>query len=425
MNKRLIIDSKALSRLACLIATIIACNDLTKIKLGNGLFNYLIYIILVLVCVAALLLKPKLQTSLALLLWSLFYLVILSSSINVGLLFSGVNIRIFAVIVYLTILCIEDFDQVKIGIYVIIGYSFFQALGIYLQVLFPGAYENIFNLITVFFNLQEGGTSYEKLRDYGYFRGFCINPGFTAIYIVNGIICLNIFKEKISKYKYFIINSSLIIALVLTGKRGQLLAFVIGFAVVYIVCSNNLVSHLRHVFGVVAIMLILYSVGFYLYVHYPDIPGFSRTLNLVYGSNTDFNRLTSGRANLWDVAVLLYRENKVFGIGWNQYLHIRGMLPHNTYLQILCELGGVGIILFLSSLVVTLVSSIKTFVNSLSSDNSGYEKPLLKAFIFFQVYFIVYSVSGNTLWDPPAYYMYFILMAISKKYMAKIVRLKI
>ena len=408
-----------MGQFAYIIAAIIACNDLTKIKLGNGLIRYWIYIVLMVTCVFTLLLKPKLKKGIPLLFWSLFYLVILISSLNVGVFFSGVNIRIFAIILFLTTVCIDDFDQVKIGLYIIIGYSFFQAIGIYLQLFLPGIHKALFDFITVFFNLQEGGTTYERLSDFGYFRGFCNNPGFTAIYIINGIACLSVFKEKISKYKYIILNSILILALVLTGKRGQLLAFVIGFIVVYVVCSNNLIAHIKHVIIAIAVLVVLYFVGFYLYIHYPEIPGFSRTLSLVYGSGSDLYTLTSGRTSLWDTAFTLYKGNETFGIGWNQYLHFRGMLPHNTYLQVLCELGRVGFVLFVSSLVITLVATIRAYYNGINADYYGVEKPLLRAAILFQVYYIVYSISGNTLWDAPIYYMYFILLTISNKFIGK------
>lgn len=419
MNKRFVIDSKVLTRFACLLAAIIACNDITKIKIGNGLFGYFCYIVLVAVCVLVLLIKLRIPKGLTVLLWGLFYFVILISSVRFRLLFSGVHIRILAIIVFLITLCLDDFDQMKMGIYLIIGYALFQAAGIYLQLLLPEVHKALFSFITIFFNLQEGGTTYERLSDFGYFRGFCVNPGFTAIYIVNGIACLGVFKETLKKYEYILLNGILILALILTGKRGQLLAFIIGFIVVYIVCSNNLEANVRHVFIAAAIIGLLYAAGFYLYLHHPNIPGLSRTLDLVYGSNSDLYTLTSGRTNLWDSAMTLYRGNELLGIGWNQYLHIRGMLPHNTYLQVLCELGSVGFIFFIASLAGTLVCTIQSYFNNAKKDCSEMRKPVLRAFIFFQVYFIVYSISGNTLWDAPIYYMYFIFLTLSNMYIVK------
>ena len=413
MNKRYVINSKVMSRVACLIVAIIVCSDLIKIRLGNGFLSYWIYIFLFIVSAFALLLKTKMRKDPAIFLWSLFYLDIMISSLNQGLFFSGANIRIFAAIIFLLAFSEYDFEKVKIGICIVIAYSIFQATGIYLQLFLPGLHKAIFNIITIFFDLHEGGITYEIMSALGYFRGFCINPGFAAIYIVNGIVCLSIFKDKVPKYKYIILNSVLFLSLALTGKRGQLLAFTLGFIVVYVFCTDSFVAHIKHVFAAMAVVGILYLVGLYLYVHHPDIPGLSRTLNLIYGSSSNFNALTSGRTNLWDSALTLYKRNETFGIGWNQYLHIRGMLPHNTYLQVLCELGIVGLVLLLLCLTITLVLTFKSYFNNMHSDYFGMKKPLLRTFIFFQVYFIVYSISGNTLWDVSIYYMYFMLLAIS------------
>lgn len=419
MNRRYVINSKAMSRFACLIVAVIACSDLIKIRLGNGFLSYWMYIFLFIASAFAFLLKPKMQKSPTIFLWSLFYLAIFISSLNQGAFFSGANIRIFAIITFLLAFSEYDFEQVKIAIYIIIAYSIFQAAGIYLQLILPGVHNAIFNIITILFDLHEGGIAYETMSDLGYFRGFSVNPGFAAIYIVNGIICLSIFKEKIPKFRYYTLNSVLFLSLALTGKRGQLLAFTISFIVVYIFCSDSFVAHIKHVFAAVAVIGLLYLAGLYLYVHHPDMPGLSRTLNLLYGSSRDFYALTSGRTNLWDTALSLYKGNETFGIGWNQYLHIRGMLPHNTYLQVLCELGIVGLVLFLVSLTITLVLTFQAYFNNMNGDCSGIKKTLLRTFILFQIYFVIYSVSGNTLWDVSIYYMYFMLLAISIKYIGK------
>lgn len=62
------------------------------------------------------------------------------------------------------------------------------------------------------------------------------------------------------------------------------------------------------------------------------------------------DQLTSGRMGLWKTALELFKENPVFGIGWEQFMNHNTYEHdvHNTYLQWLCESGMVGFVLLMT-----------------------------------------------------------------------------
>jgi len=73
------------------------------------------------------------------------------------------------------------------------------------------------------------------------------------------------------------------------------------------------------------------------------------------------------RLQLWTASGLIFRDHPIFGVGlynFPKYLHqylppgvdLEFVVPHNTYLEALVELGLVGLLLFLSVIGFTLLS---------------------------------------------------------------------
>ena len=89
----------------------------------------------------------------------------------------------------------------------------------------------------------------------------------------------------------------------------------------------------------------------------PILPAVGNMVNRFV--NADGGELSNGRIWFWEFALEKFRQSPVFGIGWGGFKHYYHMRigdysstgttvdAHNVYLQILCEMGIVGFVVFL------------------------------------------------------------------------------
>ena len=73
---------------------------------------------------------------------------------------------------------------------------------------------------------------------------------------------------------------------------------------------------------------------------------------------------TVGRKELWDKALRYFKEEPLFGIGFDTFRHKEGMITHSMVLKIMAEQGLVGMAIFVSFTVVILYQSFKLFRHS-------------------------------------------------------------
>lgn len=156
---------------------------------------------------------------------------------------------------------------------------------------------------------------------------------------------------------------------------------------------------------------------------------------LYYSGDTTYN----GRTYYWDVAMDIWNNNKLTGIGMGNYslyfdkfYHRTGNLEaydaHNIYIQLLSETGLIGtgliiILLFISILrtykVVRLTRKIK-------------DKKIIQLMyysLYIQLWFIVYGLSGNPIYDASEFFIYIlgvsILLSVCKSINCKVNKLKL
>ena len=123
--------------------------------------------------------------------------------------------------------------------------------------------------------------------------------------------------------------------------------------------------------------------------------------------------ITTGRVDFWKVAIQQFKENPILGIGWKAFWHFEffgaNYDVHNIYLQLLCEVGIVGSILFYLLFVMALYRAIKIVIRK--NIDEKYKKVALFS-VFYQVFFLLYGITGNPLYDASFYIMYFISIAL-------------
>ena len=122
--------------------------------------------------------------------------------------------------------------------------------------------------------------------------------------------------------------------------------------------------------------------------------------------------ITTGRVNFWNVAIQQFKENPILGIGWKSFWHFEfyGVHydVHNIYLQLLCEVGIMGAVVFYLFFAISLYRAIKIVIKK--NIDMKYKKIALFS-VFYQVFFLLYGITGNPLYDASFYIMYFISVA--------------
>ncbi len=241
----------------------------------------------------------------------------------------------------------------------------------------------------------------EDIATGGYRAALTSHYSANALYITMsflGIVCLG---KSIGKYKFYVMLLLSMVALLLTTKRAHLLFGIMSLFFVFFYENKKHASYIIRKIIVVSIVsgviaIIVYSV-------FPDVfMVFDRFEN----SDGD---ISSGRFGMWEKAFEYWSESPIFGIGWmnfqNRYLFYNGYVTyntHNVYIQLLCETGVVGIVIFL----MFLFKSLKVTFYLLKRINSYVleDRIMIRFCSVIVCYFTLYSFTGNCIYDNSLFY---------------------
>lgn len=296
--------------------------------------------------------------------------------------------------------------------------SLYYAITVWIQILIPRAYTAFTRLIPTrskeyIYTLESSNVGY---------TGFTTNPGFTAGYIIIGLLAFysfRLYSSRASKKRGFLLEIFLLGTLLMTGKRGHLLAFIAAILVVYIITAPRVNGKMGRIakiaLPVTALVVILIIFNEMLC----SIPVLGRLYQSIYGilSGED---ITNNRFMLYRFGLELFKEHPFFGVGWLQYRQLSvGNITflttinmHNIYLQMLAEMGVVGFIcmaLFMISSIRNAIQNI-ILVKELNKNDKWY--PLLLFSFGYQVFFLLYGISGNPLYDQNFFLMYLFTVCI-------------
>jgi O-antigen ligase len=261
-----------------------------------------------------------------------------------GLRMSLGSIIIFSM--YLTakkILIENDFDYKAIsGIIKVSGYLFIVPSLLYylLGVINVGGNFNAFNGLTVY------GVTID--RGIPRLNGIISDPNVFVFYSTLFFFFLFFKQNKLSSdYTLLCLVS---VAMMLTLSRGGFLAIVLPIIIYYF---NNIfaslfkirlqVTSILKLFIFVICMFFLLS---YFLQNSPLVSGFLET-------RLETASQGSGRFEIWENGLSLFIDNPFFGVGWYNFLYYnvnsfdRFNYAHNTFLEVLVELGMVGFAIYL------------------------------------------------------------------------------
>ncbi len=294
---------------------------------------------------------------------------------------------------------------------VLVAFSVFHAVCTIVFWLMPSLYSPV---KSAFFS-----SSY-MARDYR--SGFTAHYSTNSIYLSLGLtcwICGLVGCRRRLRGEDILIGSLLMLALLLTTKRGPLIATVVAISLCYL-CANREKITGTALKATVVVLVAAVSVSILAAL----VPSVQATLERFAELFVD--ETGNGRSELYDCAWDMYHASPLLGNGWGSYgkyvsttslgamyeeIGFTSMSAHNVYLQLLAETGILGLVLFAAPAFATLLFAIRR--SRAHDDPMPYgDSFCLWACLGIQIFFLVYCLSGNPLYDPQCYVPYFISITV-------------
>ncbi len=257
---------------------------------------------------------------------------------------------------------------------------------------------------------------------YAYYRGgrfSGILP--SAPHEVAGLISFSIFIlvarfliKKELNFKNVCLLLVMVIALFLTGKKGILAFAVITVLIMFFVLYGSR-KHWQKLIAVIVAGIAAFFIMRYLILKFPDNPLFYRISVFLERMNSG-QTADSGRSDLHADALMLWKTNKWFGIGWRKFKGLTTTLLGYTtahevnfdYLQWLCETGIVGFCLNITPVLITLKRTLYICRNCIKK----MEDTEMKTYAFFavsiQFFILMYAFMEVPFYDIMFYALYII-----------------
>lgn len=277
------------------------------------------------------------------------------------------------------------------------------------------------------FDTQQKSHLYAQVVRNGYATGLASHYSANGMNIAIALCTIYAFLyNKMRKLKRVFLVLGLIIFLATlfsTGKRGVLIFALAALLFTYIVCNRDLLENklIKLILIVAATGTLIYILSFYVESIGVTIERMFETLGMGKNSTLD---VSNGRFKLYSIALSLFAENPIFGIGWRQFTNDVSIYygddsalrdAHNVFLQLLCETGIVGFLVFTTLFVSAFALTIYIIVRS---GREGVVLPqkcsMFMAFsLCYQTFFLLYCMTGNPLYDLQTVYVYILSIGIS------------
>lgn len=296
------------------------------------------------------------------------------------------------------------YDSIPIKLFLFSG--LFGLLGVYFQLCFPELY---IQYVVPFF---PNSIIVSWMTDLHGLAGFTYQLDQTAIIILFLFFYVLFFckfsnnkKGQLAKILFII---AIVSGLVLAGKRSILIVSIfVPILVKFLEQSNQ-----KRTLIFIIILFILGSVVYYYAMsnltELSQVGFLGRYFNSIseYQAGED---ISSNRYNLYAIAWKAFEDNIVFGCGVGQFINYTHSYSdvHNVYLQVLCEQGIFGFLLFF---VPILICIIRTVVILKHVSDLG--KSYLEFSLAVQLYYIVYGMFGNPNVNLFGFMMYYLAISI-------------
>lgn len=256
------------------------------------------------------------------------------------------------------------------------------------------------NSYPLFANMAFSGVELQNVLrqfSYGWMPGICKNVSANGMILS---ICLIVYAvSAMSKQKRSRIELISIIvisfALVLTCKRGPLLFVLISLSVVYLVNRRNKEAFVR-ILKLFAFILIFILAVIVLSNYVPAIKNFILKSEELSNSNKG---IFNGRQGLWNLAIDMFKSSPLLGKGFgcfSEYAELYDAISnsaHNFYLQVLAELGLIGIFLY----GIAFISGVCINIKYIKIVQNEKDRTILSVALGVEMFTILYGLTSTSL----------------------------
>ena len=216
------------------------------------------------------------------------------------------------------------------------------------------------------------------------------------------------------------LTAFILFVLILTGKRAHcVFALVCLFAAYSVYNSDKPKNRLMKTLALIAVggiaLVLIVEIA-------PDaVPVIRR---FIYMSQLEDSSL--GRNARMLLALNLFLQNALTGIGWNGFTYYYNatfgdwLNVHNVYLQLLCEEGLLFSLAFFAFFIVSFLHAWNALKQSRVQKLDGINESLLLYSVYIQAFFLLYSLTGNPLYDAPFLFPYIFGCAFGEYYYRKV-----
>lgn len=328
--------------------------------------------------------------------------------------FCDVLIITVALIGVLTIsLKVEQFGT---GIKFLYAMGLISAAAVFVQYILGDFYNNIYwRLFT-----QSWAEYVEHYYDKGYYTGLHAVPGQAAgaiLFALGILVCyclLKLYSKNKVKMRYYLIAALPLLAILLTGKKGVLIAGVASFLLltIFLMAQRKQMFRLLLLF---ALIVAGYNVFRWYVLAHPDISFLYRFYQFFEAMETGNETvLTTGRNVLYEYAIELWQQHKLLGIGWRVFRDYTTSVygyatKHDVnldYLQMICECGIIGFTLMMTPILITLYRTINLARRTLKLNLSFDSKLSIMVACFIQFFTLIYAFFEIPFYDRTFFIVY-------------------
>lgn len=405
--------SKAMAFFMCLISiSSNLINYIIPIKILRALLIVVCFVIEIYYIIVTKWKKREINILIYTMLLALFPLI----SIDMG---GAYSVLYYICSLMVIILILADKWKVSFSLkFMYIVYGFYSVCTI-LFFFMPGFYKEV--IVNLF--------PEEKDRLLALYNNGCM-AGLTSHYSINGMFLatgflmacthlMNFSSKKADKRKGYIKVVFFLIALLLTGKRAHLIFSIFSVYIVY--CIRTVVKGKKIfniLFKIVSAIFVSAVIGTILL---SVVPALSTAIVRLQQSIAEGD-IDNGRYVIWKMAFRIFKQKPVLGIGWKKFSTSYGyglLAPgraydtHNVYLQLLCETGMVGFCCYVLWFITLLKKGIcqlrLVMADGFSTQNECYA---ICFAVGYQIFFLVYCITGNPLYEKITFFPYFISCGI-------------
>lgn len=323
----------------------------------------------------------------------------------------------FSITFYLVFILINrSQDWIKIVLSIVYPIGMFYAAATYFFRLNSEAYYSI--VVPLFSNYT---SAYQQNYAYlnGFMNGFTPNSAINAFYIICsiGIVMSSLIagdnKNKLIKIGLIIFLAG---AILMTGKRAHLMFAIVAIILVYFMSNKKNVLNKYFNFLIIGIAAII--VFIIASQHFPSLLSVFNKFEM----QSNEGRIDSGRFVMWTQAFDFFKSHFFFGLGWDGFKYSYGALfgstlnVHNVYIQLITEMGVIGSLPFFAFFINTIRHTIKALKHVCEINKNTDEKISLVFAFFINIFFLLYGLTGNPLYDATTLFMYLVSCAIGESF---------